>query len=449
MSEVRGKMPDAHDSGVSTGKKLLLMVLLCVAGVLGYKIMGGEDMGGSSSIPRAMQVTYVPADFKMNLDEGKTLEILSNPQKYKREFDDLILNFNTNLVVHVSNRMGLNNQLRTAAVNEYRKMHPYIRQMYFNDFVGLTDTTSQIYQSWYENQSASAADLLNEVASKYTCFFMTNIMATVLKTQDGKLAVKGSKIETPCGIAMTEGLRPMVRRLQDAAAIRDFSRAKSMLKERVERSITELAVMEVKDKKGIRVDNSTKVWGYDVSTTNVDITAMSIMKVGFNLQEYFDVTVDDKNKTVVVTLPQPRILSHEVYPKIENLDVGWLREINSQDFNENINKLRVAFRDDALNSDIFDKSRKRAGSVMDMMLQPMVRNINKGYRVSVRFQSSQQALDYDLPNQNATQQQRTYTPQKPQNKQPTAPVMKQQPKQNQNLDGSQRPPQYYQPNTKQ
>jgi hypothetical protein len=449
MSEVRGKMPDAPDSGVSTGKKLLLMVLLCVAGVLGYKIMGGEDIGGSSSIPRAMQVTYVPADFKMNLDEGKTLEILSNPQKYKREFDDLILNFNTNLVVHVSNRMGLNNQLRTSAVNEYRKMHPYIRQMYFNDFVGLTDTTSQIYQSWYENQSASAADLLNEVASKYTCFFMTNIMATVLKTQDGKLAVKGSKIETPCGIAMTEGLRPMVKRLQDAAAIRDFSRAKSMLKERVERSITELAVMEVKDKKGIRVDNSTKVWGYDVSTTNVDITAMSIMKVGFNLQEYFDVTVDDKNKTVVVTLPQPRILSHEVYPKIENLDVGWLREINSQDFNENINKLRVAFRDDALNSDIFDKSRKRAGSVMDMMLQPMVRNINKGYRVSVRFQSSQQALDYDLPNQNATQQQRTYTPQKPQNKQPTAPVMKQQPKQNQNLDGSQRPPQYYQPNTKQ
>jgi Protein of unknown function (DUF4230) len=172
------------------------------------------------------------------------------------------------------------------------------------------------------------------------------------------------------------------------------------------------------------------------------------MKVGFNLQEFFDVTVDDKNKTVVVTLPQPRILSHEVYPKIENLDVGWMREINSQDFNENINKLRVAFRDDALNSDIFDKSRKRVGSVMDMMLQPMVRNINKGYRVSVRFQSGQQPLDYDLPNQNGNQP-RTYTTPQAQNRQPTAPPLKQQPKPKQSPDGQQRPPQYYQPNTKQ
>ena len=443
MNGVNAKMPDAPDSGVSIGKKLILLVLLCAAGVLGYKIWQG-DSAGVSSIPRAMQMTYVPSDFKMNLDEGKTLEILSNPQKYKREFDELILNFNTNLVVHVSSRMGLNDQLRNAAVNEYRKMHPYIRQMYFNDFVGLTDTTSQIYQAWYENQSASAADLLNEVASKYTCFFITNIMATVLKTQDGKLAVKGSKIETPCGIALTEGLRPMVKRLQDAAAIRDFTRAKGMLKERVEKAVTELAVMELKDKKGIKVDNSTKIWGYDVSTTNVDITAMSIMKIGFNLQEFFDVTVDDRSKLVVVTLPQPRILSHEVYPKIENLDVGWMRELNARDFNENINKLRVSFRDDALSSDIFSKSKKRAESVMDMMLQPMVRNINKGYRVQVRFQSNQQPLDYDLPNPNQAQQ-RTYKPQ-PQTQQPTAPPMKQQPKPKPGPDGQQRPPQYYQPN---
>lgn len=432
MSEVPSKRPDSPSQEVGFGKILLLIGLISVAGLLIYNIYIGES--GENSIPKAMQMTYVPADFKMNVDEQKTLEILSNPQRYKKEFDDLVLNFNTNLVVHVSNRMGLNNQLRTAAVNEYRKMHPYIRQMYFNDFVGLTDTTSQIYQTWYENQGATAVDLLNEVASKYTCFFITNIMATVLKTQDGKVAVKGSRIETPCGIALSEGLRPMVKRLQDAAAIRDFTRAKGLMKEKVEKAITELAVMELRNKKGITVNNSTKVWGYDVSSTNVDITAISVVKVGFDLKKYMDISVDDRNKTVVVTLPQPQILSHEVFPKIENLEVGWLREINSQDFNDNINKLRQAFREEALNGDIMGKARQRAGSVMDMMLAPVVQNISKKYKIAVKFRSDQETLDYDLPRDAPAKSRNSQTPQQ-----------LQQPK-NQRLDGQNTPPQYYKPN---
>ena len=379
---------------VTTGKKLMLFLLLCVAGFLLYKAFGDEGEV-VSSIPRAMQVTYVPSDFKMQLDNQKTLEILSNPQRYKNEFDKLILDFNTNLVIHVANRMNLTTQQKSAAVNEYRKMHPSIRQMYFNDFISLGDTTNQTYQSWYENESSNAVDLLNEVASKYTCFFITNIIGTILKTQDGKLAVNGKAIETPCGIALTEGLRPLVKRLQETAAIRDFSRAHGLMKERVERAITELAVMEVRDKKGIKVQNASKVLGYSVSTTELEIVAMSIMKVGFNLQNYFSIAVDDRTKTVVVTLPQPQILSHEVYPKVENLDIGLMRDLTSQDFNDNVNKLRQAFREDANQSDIFNKSQVRAQEVMQMILQPMVKNINKNYKITVKFHNPQ-SLDNDL-----------------------------------------------------
>ncbi len=373
---------------VTFGKKLMLFTLLCGAGFLLYKAYNG-DSDTVSNIPRAMQVTYVPADFKMQLDNQKTLEILSNPQRYKNEFDQLILDFNTNLVVHVANRMNLTPQQKAAAVNEYKKMHPSIRQMYFNDFISLGDTTNKAYQTWYENESSNAVDLLNEVASKYTCFFITNIIGTILKTQDGKLAVNGKAIETPCGIALTEGLRPMVKRLQETAAISDFSKAHGMMKERVEKAITELAVIEVRDKKGVKIQNSSKLLGYNVSTTELEIVAMSIMKVGFNLQNYFNVSVDSRSKTIIVTLPQPQILSHEVYPKVENLDIGLMRDLTSQDFNENVNKLRQAFRNDADQSDIYKKAQIRAQEVMQLMLQPMVRNIDKGYKVAVQFQSPQ------------------------------------------------------------
>jgi Protein of unknown function (DUF4230) len=396
----RPQNTEGGNGGVSFIQKFILFALLCTAGYLLYQAFGGQSVV-ENAIPRAMHVTYVPSDFKMQLDNQKTLEILSNPQRYKNEFDKLISDFNTNLVVHVATRMGLTASQKSAAVSEYRKMHPSIRQMYFNDFISLGDTTNQAYQSWYENESANAVDLLNEVASKYTCFFITNIIATILKTQDGKLAVGGKAIETPCGIALTEGVRPLVKRLQETAAVRDFSRAHNLMKERVERAITELAVMEVRDKKGIKVQNSSKLLGYSVSTTELEIVAMSIMKVGFNLQSYFNISVDDKSKSIIVTLPQPQILSHEVYPKIENLDIGLMRDLTSQDINDNVNKLRQAFREDANKSDIFDKSQVRAQEVMKMILEPMVRNINKSYKITVRFRNAQ-SLDNDLPTQYST-----------------------------------------------
>ena len=400
---VQAKRPDTQGEGgeVSIVKKIFLFGLLSAAGFLLYKTFWSEG-AAQSSIPRAMQVTYMPSDFKMNLDDARTIEILSNPQRYKTEFDQLIMDFNANLVLHVCNRMGLNGTLKSAAIAEYRKMHPYIRQMYFNDFIGLKDTTSQIYQQWYETEATSSVDLLNEVASKYTCFFITNIITTILRTQDGKLSVKGNKVETPCGIALTEGLRPMVARLKQTAAVNDFSRARGMMRERVERSIVELAVMEVKDKKGIRIQNSSKLLGYNVSTSEIELVAVSIMKVGFNLQQSFDVSVDSRTKSIIVTLPQPQILSHEVFPKVENMDIGFMRDLSPQDFNDNVNKLRQAFREDAQQSDIFEKAKVRANDVMQMMLQPVVRNIDKGYKLSVRFKQAQ-SLDYNLPNNNQNQ----------------------------------------------
>ncbi|NJN34445.1 MAG: hypothetical protein HC817_09525 [Saprospiraceae bacterium] len=115
MAEIKSKIPDPEGGKPNVARQFLLVALLGIAGFLMYKIFSGEDVGSKTSIPKAMQMTYVPSDFKMNLDEQKTLETLSNPQRYKREFDELILNFNTNLVVHVANRMGLNNALRSGS----------------------------------------------------------------------------------------------------------------------------------------------------------------------------------------------------------------------------------------------------------------------------------------------------------------------------------------------
>ncbi len=383
---------------VGVGRVAILFFLVGLACFLAYNAFyANSAAGGITSIPKAMQLNYIPADFKINLDDAKTLEILSDPQKYKDEFDRLIYDFNTSLLNHVGNRMGLDAATKALVLLEYKKQHPYIRQMYFNDFIGLQDTAGALYQSWYENESTNAVDLLNEVASKYTCFFINNILSAVLRTQDGKLSVRGAQVETPCGIALTEGLRPMIARLKQGAAIRDFSKANGLMKEKIEKAITELGVMEVRDRKGIKQSFSTNLFSRSISTTDLQISAISILKVGFRLDQYFNVSVDQANRAIVVTLPQPVIISHEVYPKVDNLDVGWMREVNADDLNKSINALRQQFREDALNSDIFTKARARANDIMQMLLGPMIKNIDKNYQLKVRFVQPDNA-DYNLPN---------------------------------------------------
>ena len=93
----------------------------------------------------------MPDYFKPSINEDEALTILSNPQRYRKEFDQLIYNFNLSLMLHVANRMGMPENLKGRVASEYKKHHPYLVQMYYNDFISLNDTSSNLYQQWYEN----------------------------------------------------------------------------------------------------------------------------------------------------------------------------------------------------------------------------------------------------------------------------------------------------------
>jgi hypothetical protein len=288
----------------------------------------------------------------------------------------------------VANRMNLSDSLKAEAVKQYEVHHPYISKLMFNDFAALADTSSALYGTWYQTEGVNAVNILNEVASKYTCFFINQILASMLKTEQGKIYVKGDKVDTPCGVALAEGLQPMIARLREKAAIEDFSRSKGILQERVEQAIAELGTMEIRDRKGIGASRQTKVFGMDVSSTEMEMSAISILKVGFKLDKYFNVELSQKSGIVTVTMPEPEILSHEVFPRIDKLDVGWMREIDQSDFNKNMDLLRREFRQEALESDVMDKSKKRATELMETMLLPVIKGLNPRYQMKVRFKNT-------------------------------------------------------------
>lgn len=417
MATQQPDAPPPTGSSSSIGQQVLLLALISIAAVLLYRLLTSDNaVTGLLKGPQAVQLTYVPADFNPNLNEETTLLILSQPEKYRKEFDDLVYNFNLSLLYHVANRMSLDDSLKRRLEPEYRKHHDYLKSLYFNDFVALKDTTAYLYENWYHDNSNQAVRIFNEVAGKYTCFFVTQIIATLLKVTDGQLLAKGRRVDNPCGIAINEALRPMVERLQKRAAIMDFTTSRGMLKDKVRQGIAELATYEVRSRMGLDKTLSYKIFGIPISRTDIRIEAISVIKAGFKLDQNFDVTFNPSKGIVFVTLPPPTILSHEVYPRMDKLDVGFLAGINEEEVNQNFNELRRQFRQDAIeNEHILERAKERADSVMQLMLGPVVKSMGKNYRLEVRFRQSNLPPDQPpLPDQPARQAPATrqrFTPQ--------------------------------------
>lgn len=379
------------NQGLSIGKLLIYVTFISICAFIMYNYFKNT---AAASVPQDMQINYKPADFNFELNEEDALAILSNPQRYRKEFNELIYNFNLSIVHHVADRMDLSDSIKLHLEPAYKEHHNYLRQLYYNDFISLRDSTANLYETWYGNEAASAANVLNEVASKYTCFLVNHVIMSMVKSQDGKLNVRGRKVDTPCAIAMTEALRPMITRLKERAAIDDFTRSKGLMEERVEKMIAELATVEIRDKKGLTKQMQTKIMGINVSSTDMEISAISIIKAGFDLKDFFDIKLNTKSKTLTVTLAAPRVLSHEVYPKVDKLDIGWMREVNNDDFNKNFNLLRREFRKDAVDSGIMDKSKKQAREIMNMMMVPVMANLGGNYKLNVKFKKGPE-LDVD------------------------------------------------------
>ncbi len=382
----------------SMARMLVALLALGFVAVLLYRYYQ-NNLSDYTVIPKELQINYKDAEFEINIDEEDALAILSNPQRYRREFNQLVYDVNMSILSHVANRMGLSAAIKSKVKEEYEKHHPYLKNLYYNDFIAMQDSTASLYQTWYDNQGTNAVEVLREVAAKYTCFLVNQVVTTLVETTgNGSIYARGKSVDTPCGVAMQEALQPILKRLEERAAIDDFSRSKGLMQEKVEKTIAELATVEVRDKKGMSKQLQTKVWGFSVSSTDVEVTAISILKVGFKLNEYFDIALNSNAGVVTITLPEPTILSHEVYPKIDKLDIGWLREVKSVDLNKTFNVLRAEFRRDAVEeNNVYEKAEKQAVELMNTMFEPVVSSMNRRYKIKVRFREVQSDYEKDHP----------------------------------------------------
>ena len=75
------------------------------------------------------------------------------------------------------------------------------------------------------------------------------------------------------------------------------------------------------------------------------------------------------------------------------MDVGWLRELDTADFNENFNILRREFRRDAYENNSMEKAKGQATELMELIMTPLVASIGNGYEIEVNYRGSQGVLN--------------------------------------------------------
>jgi len=374
---------------------------LMIAGVFlffGYNhykkvtILGGDTFTskGGAYEKKYFKVKYRATDFKYVIDDDYTLQLLADPTNRRKEFNNFLYEYNMALISHLGKRMGFTDSLMISARDRYNDHHGYVKDLYYKDFMRLRSGSTKTTDTWYREDNIKAVNSFNEVSSKYTCFIINHILTSILETKNGYLEVEGRNLNEPCSIALNEGMAPMIKRLKERAVIDDFNRSRGLLSEKVESTISELATIEIRDKKGLQRKLQSKVMGYNVSSTNIDISAISILKAGFKLDKYFEIKMYGKDKRLVVTLPQPQLLSHEVYPRIDKLDVGWMRSIKDDDFNKNFNLLRAEFRKDAIRSDILSKSKDKVKGILEILLSPL---LTDGYQMEIRYEGPSQPMN--------------------------------------------------------
>ena len=110
-------------SSFGFGRLILFMTIISIGGLFAYKFLnngnGFTSIGKSisnkmdptyTSEPEEMTITYIPKDFDYELDDENTIAILSNPRRYKRDFNSLVFQFNTSLLDHVAARMDIEDE---------------------------------------------------------------------------------------------------------------------------------------------------------------------------------------------------------------------------------------------------------------------------------------------------------------------------------------------------
>ena len=382
---------------------LVALVAILISASVGF------DKGVKHQIERSYNVKKeIPIDpveqkpFQPKLDYERITNAVAkvgdanNPKDY-RVFSQSVKQIHGTILEFLSEKLGLTEEEQQSVLEHYNEYHEGFAGDYYKQLTKLNKSTfSDKEKSFVTYDTVQSVGNLSSILSSNICN-LAGFILTLATTQSKYSSPMGMFLGKPCQFLLSKALNPIVRELKRLAVIKDLTVSKISLRKHIREMIVEMGT--VKDSFRTVIDEEyilKLILGLE-SRANFSLHVKSIVKAGFKLDKFFKLEFDHETKEIVLTLPEPEILSNEIDARVMDMENGWFVKIDKDKINRVNRKARQWSYDVAIESGILKNAKKNAGIILKTIFQPIVMAMDPDYKISIRFKSSDDEGLKELP----------------------------------------------------
>ncbi len=280
--------------------------------------------------------------------------------------------------------LNLPHEIRSKVFRDLSQNKPELANYYLKE---LSKIEPYAITTWGEEQVLSypyytSVDKFAEVASANITFVLNTFLGFITHGVANKITLAAAT--KPFQVILYQALLPIVEKLRNEALLLDHVNARIKIKKHLRKLIAQLATVEDKFTSEDEIHPTRK---FLIFTSRADILCHSTatVKAGFDLIKKFIVDIDTDLKIVKVYLPNPEILSFDVYTVYKSIEDGFLIDADETHLNELQSLIRRRLRQVALQSGILDSARKNAEEIVERILRPMMQTPYFNYKVRIYF----------------------------------------------------------------
>lgn len=279
---------------------------------------------------------------------------------------------------------------RFAAYSNKTTVSPYRQMAELNSTI-RRDQPQTLASRYYYDAVGNFEKVLQNQLSKWVAVVTAEITTSPIES---KLVSMGAA--EICQVVMEGPIKRFVQELRKAAIIRDYDVVSGVIESQMRSYITQLATAEHHEERLYDHDFVTQVLGIFSSTANLRLRVGSTVKAGFNLNRLFSLSIDHTTRTIEIHLPEPCILSHELNPRIENIDNGLFSTIDENRLNCAQDYARRILLNDAINAGIYTDANAHVADIIRVMFRPVSNAMPVPYSLVLQIGSGQRQtlLDY-------------------------------------------------------
>ncbi len=374
-------------------------------------------VGGFKELVDLTEEKFASLTYQKNIANNITeLKKMAEPDKFQ-QFSSILKDIHEKILYGVEDMYDLPRNMGEKMMATYNDVHEQLAQKHYQQFESLNQATlvnnSNHFVSYNNYQTIKN---FNTVLRNNICLVIDAVLPVIKFKYASKIVsyaqakaeaerynsvsenvdsisfakatnqVLSSIIEDLCEDIFSEVLSSLSANLLEHAVIKDISSLQ--LREKSRTAIAELATVEdaftAVEKKAFRRDIA---WGYlPPSDSEISIEFKSIVKAGVQLDDYFEIKVEQEKKLVTITLSEPTILSNEPNYKVLRLKDGWIwNEIDEKLLNRTLEDGKQQIEQLALESGILEDAKENARQIFHTILQPLTSLPENVYEVNVRF----------------------------------------------------------------